>query len=431
MTRGDRQPVGISSRSAGHRCRLGAALISLSLSLSAPAAVIYSGLLNTTIPTDYDGTSINIDGGVLNMFFGGFGVANDDVIQPYRDGSDYMDTLLNFATGATIDASTLYLSTGYGGSQDHIGTTFTAGQEGYIGFKTNDTNYGWVRVIFTNNTGGAMILDWAYDEDGEAIVVGGVRQVGQDILLTADFTLSSQLADVGGATNIDKSGDGTTTILTGENTCSGTTTVNSGTLALAAGASLLNTSSLLVKAGATLAGQGTIGGSTTIEGLATHAPGLGAGVQSFNSNLNYLSNSILSFQLTDNTDFVGSRGSLYDGINVSGSLNIASGVTSNLVFNASGSTVDWSNSFWNSNHSWLVYDNANSPTLASGTIFDTINISTDHLGQSFSMTGGSFTWNQVGNDVYLVYTVPEPGIISIFALLGMLTLRLRHRRHDP
>jgi hypothetical protein len=75
-----------------------------------------------------------------------------------------------------IDASSQFLSTGFGGSQDHVGSTFTAGAEGYIGFKLNGTDYGWMRVVFTNNTGGALIKDWAYDNSGGSIATGNVLQ---------------------------------------------------------------------------------------------------------------------------------------------------------------------------------------------------------------------------------------------------------------
>lgn len=101
----------------------------------ASADTIYSGFLNTAIPLDFTGVTLTINGGTINPFFGGVGVANNDLLQPFRDGTVNIDTLLNFSEGATLGASTLSLSTGYGGSEDHVGSTFTAGQEGYLGFK--------------------------------------------------------------------------------------------------------------------------------------------------------------------------------------------------------------------------------------------------------------------------------------------------------
>lgn len=112
-------------------------------------------------------------------------------------------------------------------------------------------------------------------------------------------------------------------------------------------------------------------------------------------------------------------------------MSIAAGVTSNLVFNAAGSAVDWNNTFWDSSHNWLVYGNATSSTLGSGAIFDTINVSDDSLSQSFALTGGSFSWSQTGNDIYLAYTViPEPSAALLFGSLCLLCL-MRRKRHAP
>jgi hypothetical protein len=88
--------------------------------------------------------------------------------------------------------------------------------------------------------------------------------------------------------------------------------------------------------------------------------------------------------------------------------------------------LDWNNAFWDSNHSWLVYDNANAPTLGSGSIFTTTTASNDSFGNPFSTTGGAFTWNQTGNDIYLLYSIPEPGVV-LLSCLGLLMI-LRRRR---
>jgi autotransporter-associated beta strand protein len=393
------------------------------LLVPASADTLYSGLLNYSIPTDFTGITLTIDGGTINPFFGGVGVANNNLLQPFRDGTGNLDTLTNFTWGSTLDASTLHLSTGFGGSQDHVGvsSSFNPGDEGYIGFKLNGTDYGWMRVVFTNNTGGAVVRDWAYDDSGGSIATGNVLQSGSTVTLNSTFGSFTLGTQVTGSNSIVKTGTGTTT-LTGSHTSSGTTVVSAGTLALASGASLANTSSVTVQSGGTLAGSGTIAGSTTIESLGVHTPGSGPGLQTFSSGLTYSTGSTLQWELNDNT--LGLRGSDFDGIDVSGgALNISSGVTSALVFNGAGSTVDWADEFWDIGRSWLVYENTNSPSLASGTIFDTITVSDDHLSQSFAVAGGAFTWNQSGSDVYLVYNaVPEPrtALLTGIALLVLL-----------
>ena len=249
--------------------------------LPAAADVIYSNLQNTAIPTTYTGVTVVVAGGTINPFFGGVGVANNDLFQPVRVGTGDLDAIRNLAVGTAIDASSLSFSTGYGGSVSHLGSTFTAGTEGYLGFQLNGTDYGWMRVVFTNNTGGAVIKDWAYDNSGAAIVVGRVEQsaaVGSAQTVTLSpatgesFTLGSAISDTGGNTNsVVKTGGGTTT-LTLANSYTGTTTVSVGKL-------LVNNSSgsgtgsgtVSVASGAILGGTGSISGAVNV--LGTLAPG--------------------------------------------------------------------------------------------------------------------------------------------------------------
>jgi autotransporter-associated beta strand protein len=205
----------------------------------ATADTIYSGLQDTTIPTDFTGVFLTVDGGTLNPFFGGVGVANDNLFQPVRSGTGNLDTIQNLAVGSTVDVSQ-WFSSGYGGSQDHLGTTFTAGQEGYLGFKTGNDNYGWMRVVFTGNTSGALIRDWAYDNSGAAMTVGRVHQsapsAGTQLVTLSpgtgeSFTLGSAISDTGGNINsVLKTGGGATTVTNASYT--GTTTVNGGRLVL-------------------------------------------------------------------------------------------------------------------------------------------------------------------------------------------------------
>jgi hypothetical protein len=131
---------------------------------------------------------------------------------------------------------------------------------------------------------------------------------------------------------------------------------------------------------------------------------------------------------------LGVRGTDFDGVDVGGGpLNIQSGVTSSLVFNGSGSGVDWSNAFWGSNQSWRVFSSLAGMTLTSSTIFDTITTTSDTLGASLaaSRVGSFFSWSQVGSDLFLNYTagggsgaaVPEPGSCVALALAGLALAR--------
>jgi MYXO-CTERM domain-containing protein len=251
------------------------------------AAIIYSGLRDLAIPTNFDGIYLDIETGVssgaefvgwdINPFFGGVGVANSPDFQPARTGTGNGDPIVRYNVGNTLGGSLLY-STDFGGSDSHLGAgsnQFGIGQEGYLAFRliTNgglSTFYGWMRVVFTANTGGALIKDWAYEDSGGALVAGRVQQAPPALGVQQTtfspgtgetFTYGSLLADPGGGNigSLLKSGAGTM-ILTSAHTYSGQTTVSGGVLEVAGGGQLSSTSQVSINAGGTLLFSGA-GGS--------------------------------------------------------------------------------------------------------------------------------------------------------------------------
>ena len=274
-------------------------------------------------------------------------------------------------------------------------TQSLSGENTYTG---GTTISGGILSIGTNSTNGSI---------AGAIV----NNAGLVFNRTNNITHSDVIS---GSGTLDKQGAGTLT-LSGANTYSGTTTVSVGTLSVngstAGGA-------VSVSSGATLAGSGTVGGATTINSGAFHSPGNSPGVQTFTNGLTYSNGSTFVWELTGNTD--SGRGIAFDGVNVSGGLlTIDSGVTNNLVFNGAGSTVNWSNVFWASNLSWLVFSNAVEPTLLFAAVFDSLNLSADANGLVLTNVrpNASFAWRKTENNLYLDYAViPEP---STFALVGL------------
>lgn len=284
-----------------------------------------------------------------------------------------------------------------------------------------------------------------YDASTDLIISGRDTSASGRLEIAAASNSSTRtfLADVGrkitiestailtSTGNIVKAGLGTL-VLNGANTYSGGTEVNAGTLTVNnTSGSGTGTGALTVNSGATLSGSGIVGSSTSISGI--HSPGNSPGIQTFTNGLTYLSGATFVWELTANATTV--RGTAFDGVDVNGgTLTINTGVANNLVFNGSGSAVLWADAFWDSNQSWQVFSNASLPTLASGSVFDTINISLDSLGNDFatSRAGSSFSWSTTGNDVYLNYTVPEPGTYALLALaaagFGTHVLRRRSRR---
>jgi autotransporter-associated beta strand protein len=224
-----------------------------------------------------------------------------------------------------------------------------------------------------------------------SLVVGG----------SASTTFSGVINSGSGVIGLTKSGAGTL-LLTGSNTFTGLTSVNDGGLKLNGSiAGALN-----VAAAATLSGTGTVGGNATIAGI--HSPGNSPGIQTFSGNLTYEAGAVVNWELIANT--TGTAGVNYDQIIVpTGNLTFSGSTTLALSFNQPGSTVDWSDAFWNVNQAWTIYDLSGGATsgisnlLVGGSLLDA-------QGDALSPTGrGYFTTSLSGQDVMLNFiAVPEP-----------------------
>ena len=407
-----------------------AAIAVLTLTLPAVADVIYSNSLNTTIPLDFTGVTINVGSGSINPFFGGVGVANDVALQPFRDGTGGSDTILNFTAGDIINSSTATLASpgGFGGSTDHVGGTFTAGTEGYVGFKLNGANYGWMRVVFTNNTGGAVVKDWAYEDSGAAasIGVGNITTTGSVVTADSsdgDFTVASVVADVGGATSFVKSGTGTVS-LKATNNYTGATTVSDGRLNV--NGSTHADSTVTVDAGKTLGGDGTINGNVTLNGVLR--PGQGGATD---RTLN------LGGTLTANTgssmEFTIAAENNHDQLIV-GSVDLANTDLSIGSFTDSSVTElvagDGLNFLTNGSSFYKLINGTTTNMFANATGLSAGELTYFGLsGPQFRYSeGGQTFWvaQPIGGSTYLV-AIPEPSI-GLLGSLSLLGLALRRRR---
>ena len=392
----------------------------MTLIVPATADTIYSNLQNIVIPTDFTGVFIDVDGNSnwdINPFFGGVGVANSPAFQPIRTTAGNLGTLQNFAVGSIIDFSGIF-ATGSGGSQDHLGSTFTSGQEGYLGFKLSG-NYGWMRVVFTGNTAGAVIKDWAYDTTGAAIVTGRVEQsdvsAGTQLVTLSpaigeSFTLGSLITDTGGNINsVLKTGTGTTT-LSGTSTYSGITSIDNGKLIV--NGSIASSSATTVNLGGTLAGSGTVGALTVNSG-GILSPGNGVGNLTLTNGVSLAGRYIWELGALSTSN----PGTAFDILSIVGGNADITGATLGLSLGAfAPSNVP----FWQTNQTWSgILNNTGLGTLTGA--FVAIN------NTSWSSIG-SFTTTSTGNDVNLVWSaVPEPGSAGLIGGLGVLALLSRRR----
>lgn len=187
-----------------------------------------------------------------------------------------------------------------------------------------------------------------------------------------------------------------------------------------------------------LAGTGTMQGTAYLFGIHSPGPGDGGpGTQTFGSSavaVAYADGSIINWDLIANT--TSNAGTNYDQVVIDrGSLQfpIGSGTAGlNLSFNGAGSSVDWADPFWGSDHSWIVFkhNTANSTTnlqnlvLAGGSYLDSLGNPLSGSRGAFSLGSGGFN----GNNVVLTYVaVPEPAA-GVLAVIGIgLAAALRRR----
>lgn len=245
--------------------------------------------------------------------------------------------------------------------------------------------------------------------------------VNNTTTLSGDFTLGGPAGialTIGGTGHLVVTGDASGMQL-------GTTLIESVML------SVLNSAwgaALLVGDNATLSGAGS-DFLETVTVAGTHAPGASAGVQTFQDGLNYLDGSNLEWELFGNT--TAGPGSNFDQIHLAGGdLSIQPISTLSLIFDADGSTVDWTDAFWNLDRQWTLVSNT-----GGGDIFGMFNLSGS--GTWFDSDGmllgdvrpdAFFSLGQVGDDMVLFYApIPEPGIAGLLILAGgAYLLRRRH-----
>ena len=250
-----------------------------------------------------------------------------------------------------------------------------------------------------------------------------------DVAAGTSLTLKGNVQGLAGSGGLLKEGGGLMSLDPGAvqyKNYQGPTVVSSGILRV--NAQLTQTGTLTVATGATLSGTGRIDTAVTTIG-GTHAPGVSPGIQQFGldnsdvGNLTYLAGSSVVWELVTST--TASRGSAYDGVDLVGAtstLTFSGSSALHLSFSgtAPGLTpVSWSDSFWNTDQAWLVYDVAGA---TAGAVNFSVSVENwlDASGGQFNTIrpGATFSLQQTGQDVVLVYAVPEPSTY-VMALAGL------------
>jgi fibronectin-binding autotransporter adhesin len=311
------------------------------------------------------------------------------------------DAAVVVASGATLEATTP-IRIGYITSQgtvvggDNLSATLTVTESGDIGGIANGTDVqGTFAAGIVKLSSGTSTVNQANTYTGRTWVRAGTLATG----LADAFAAASNLTVDAGAT-LDR---------TGFSQAFANAVVNG---------SVDNTASggLLTVTG-TLSGSGSVSGATLVNGV--HSPGNSPGIQTFNGDLTYGNAAIVNWELIDNTQ--SNSPVVYDQIVLTGTSNLAFNGANVLAlsFNGAGSLVDWSDTFWDVNRAWTVFDLASGVTTGfgnltlGGSLLDSTGLALD------AGSRGSFGLVQSGQDVMLVFTaVPEPSTIAM-ALAGL------------
>lgn len=186
-------------------------------SVPASAAILYFDLGSVAIPNGepdgITGVYVNIVTGAtatsepvdfntapwINLFLGGTGIANSELLRPWASSASYdPDTnyFVNLAPGTTIDSSGLFVG-GESASILHTGGAgdqFQSGIQGFLAFayeasEGSGVAYGWLRFTL-NEFGDGAALDLAYsDTPGESLEIGAVPEPAAYAALAGSFGL--------------------------------------------------------------------------------------------------------------------------------------------------------------------------------------------------------------------------------------------------
>jgi autotransporter-associated beta strand protein len=263
----------------------------------------------------------------------------------------------------------------------------------------------------TNNSTGNPLSTLTLAGSG-GYTYGGVIQNGA----TANVALTVNLTGSGAQT------------LTGVNTYTGATIINSGKLIVGdvQGVGSID-SAVTVNSGGTLGGRGTVGtvgnvaNAVTVNTGGTLAPGTStpgsSGLLRVNGNLILASGSIFEWSLSEVAPTPVNRGTAYDAVNVTGNLQVT-----DAIFKIVIPTLDMNTAFWGTSKGWSVFDKA----LAASTGFGSFSVfSSSNLTTPISYSGGTFSFNNNTGELYWV-AAPEPsGALAVVLMVGGLVRRRR------
>ncbi len=360
---------------------------------SAVAVTASAGSGNTIINGVSDTSNLRV-----GMTITGTGIAANTVIQG-------------------IGASSVQISNSTTGSV--TGFTQSAGTAGTITFTRGD---GTGSGGYTVGSGGtaAFELSGTGSLNNPIVVAGGANPTALRFTNTSGTQTFTGIVSGSGA--ITRNGTGGTTILSGINTYSGTTTVTAGTLLVNGTHGAASTVGSYTVNGGTLGGTGTIkAGSAALDAITVSSGGVisagSAGIGTLTLDGGSTTGSILNM-----------------GTGTSFSFDLGAANTSDLVrfFNYTGSS-----DFVRTGTVTLNFTGAQDGTYTLFTFFSDAGTSvvassiSSGLTLGAGLSGFTSTLNYNTNDISLTLSsIPEPSTYAAFAGLGVLSLAALRRRRS-
>jgi fibronectin-binding autotransporter adhesin len=363
------------------------------------------------------------------------------------------------AIGQAVSASNLAVGTiiiGISGNTLQLSAFATAANTSSGSFSAYQTLGNG--AVTTSGTGILDLSGSTTSSVGTVTVSGGTIQNGTltgTSYATSSGTVTANLA--GSGVTLTQNGAGTTA-LSGTNTYSGATNINTGTLMVYSAGSINSTSGvnvsnggtfrynsttaftapLTLASGGTLTGNGNLG-TTPISVVAgsTLSPGNSPGSQATGTQT-WFDDGNYNWQLLDAT---GGAGTGYDTYAITGTLDLSNLTGANdfqinlWTLSSTGPDVEGSALNFNpaSNYSWILASTTSGVTGFDASEF-TINTLANNGTSGFGNTyGGTFDVSVSGNNLLLNYTgvIPEPSTyVLLLGGLGMLAvLRRRTRKY--
>lgn len=388
-----------------------------SSSVGGTGNLIVATAVNSTGAVNLQG-SVNMTGKLINQSSAGtsavtasgaLGISVTEVVQNSATSKMVLSgTNTNFAGAVTVTAGTLQLGNV---SALNANNQVTVATGAIFDINANDVMIGGLGTGTgtVTNTGAAKTL---------TLSGGTNKSFGGVITASTPANMALTVALTGGATQT----------LTGTNTYSGATQVNSGKLVVGVAGAGSITSNVTVASGATVGGSGTITGNVTLSGESALnaknggklAAGNSPGVLTATGTTTFNTGSIFSWELDTDTSNPG-RGTEYDGVNT------AALAGSDAVFHiVLSDTEGFGDNFWATTHHWSdIFKNATGTTnLTNWSSIFTSFAYTDGTN-NLTPVGGSFAWTGANGNTLTWSAVPEPtsALSSLLITAGLLRRR--------